>query len=126
MSNQRYAALGFQFFLMGGFAWIAAALIAVFLPTVVVNSNPQVGSTPLHAPNIAAAGAALGFGIGGGLCFLGAAFLYGKVERIVVPPLDPAPPATTPGRQPASSADRGAFASAPASALPQEIDAAPL
>jgi hypothetical protein len=80
MSRQRPAALGFQFFVLGTLAWVAAALFALCDQRVVVNSNPQVGSTPVYGPNVAAAGAAIGFGIGGGLCFLGAALLYGKAS----------------------------------------------
>jgi hypothetical protein len=78
MSNQGHSVLGFQFFLAGALAWIASALFALLDSRVVVNSNPQVGSEPIYAPNVAAAGAAIGFGIGGGLCILGAAILYGK------------------------------------------------
>jgi hypothetical protein len=110
MSSQRHAALGFQFFLVGGFAWIAAALLAVLLPTVVVNSSPHPGSAALYAPNMAAAGAALGLGIGGGLCFLGAAILYGKEERIAVTRAD--------SDEPANASDRGAFTTARTSTPP--------
>jgi hypothetical protein len=120
MTSRRHAALGFQFFLMGGFAWIAAALFAVFLPTVVVNSNPQGGNTPQYAPHMAAAGAALGLGVGGGLCFLGAALLYGKEERIPAPPADPSERVTgsDPGAERATGSDRGAFTTARASTPP--------
>jgi hypothetical protein len=99
MSSQRPSVLGFQFFLIGSFAWIAAALFALFDPRVVVNSNPQVGSTPLYAPNVAAAGAAIGFGIGGGLCFLGAAILYGKEWGNAVPPKESVEPSKGPRSQ---------------------------
>jgi len=92
MASQRPSVLGFQFFLVGIFAWIAAALFALLDPRVVVNSNPQVGGTPIYAPNVAAAGAAIGFGIGGGLCFLGAAILYGTERGKAVTPANPAEP----------------------------------
>jgi hypothetical protein len=75
--GQRHSSLGFQFFLIGTFAWIAAALFALLEPRVLVKED--VGREPAqYAPNLAAAGAALGFGIGGGLSLLGAALLYSK------------------------------------------------
>jgi hypothetical protein len=77
MSSQRQSSLGFQFFLVGTFAWVVAALLALLEPRVLV--KPEVGREPAqYAPNLAAAGASLGFGIGGGLCLLGAAVLYAK------------------------------------------------
>lgn len=77
MSGQRQSSLGFQFFLVGTFAWIAAALFALWEPRVLVKAD--VGREPAqYAPNLAAAGASLGLGIGGGLCLLGAAVLYAK------------------------------------------------
>jgi hypothetical protein len=105
MSSQRLSWLGFQFFLVGTFAWIAVALFTLFDATVVVNWNPPAGSAPLYAPNVAAAGAAIGFGIGGGLCFLGAALLYGKALGKAVPPAESAAPVTT--------LDRGAITTRP-------------
>ncbi len=53
-----------QFFLvvLGLAAWIAAASFAL--------GDPTINDT---APNIASAGAACGFAIAGGICFLGAA-----------------------------------------------------
>ena len=98
MPSRRLSPLGFQFFLLGTFAWIAAALFVLLDPTVVVNSNPQVGGTPIYAPNVAAAGAAIGFGIGGGLCFLGAAILYGKERGKAVTPAESAESAAAPDR----------------------------
>ena len=92
MVSQRPSVLGFQFFLVGTLAWIAAALFALLDQRVVVNSNVQAGPAPIYAPNAAAAGAAVGFGIGGGLCFLGAAILYGKERGKPVTPGDSAEP----------------------------------
>ncbi len=56
-----------QFFLvvLGLAAWIAAASFALGDPTIQLGNNGT-------APNIASAGAACGFAIAGGICFLGA------------------------------------------------------
>jgi hypothetical protein len=98
MPSRRRSFLGCQFFLLGTFAWTAAVFFAVMSPRVPVK---EVGPTaPEYAPNVAAAGAALGLGIGGGLCLLGAALLYskGRGKKVVRPgPAKPAGAADTPG-----------------------------
>ena len=55
--------------LLGLIAWIVAGLIAVAAPTVAVRQ----GNGTAEVANVAAAGAACGFAIAGGLCLLGAA-----------------------------------------------------
>jgi hypothetical protein len=81
MSHQRQSSLGFQFFLVGSLAWIGAALFGFFEPRVLVKQD--VGREPAqYAPNLTAAGASVGLGIGGGLCLLGAALLYAKAGEL--------------------------------------------
>jgi hypothetical protein len=93
MSSQ-HQFLGFQFFMVGTLAWIAAALFAILDPLVVVKTEGP--KAPEYAPNVAAAGAAFGFGVGGGLCFLGAALLYGKERGKAFDPPGPAEPGVAP------------------------------
>jgi hypothetical protein len=50
---------------LGLVAWVAAFIFGASETTVVVESNKK-------APNVASAGAACGFAIAGGLCFVGA------------------------------------------------------
>ena len=79
MPSRRRSLLGCQFFLIGTLAWIAAVFFAVMSPRVPVK---EIGPTaPEYAPNVAAAGVAVGLGVGGGLCLLGAAILYAKRGR---------------------------------------------
>ncbi len=55
--------------LLGLLAWVVAGVFAVADPTVMVRQ----GNTTAEVANVAAAGAACGFAIAGGLCLLGAA-----------------------------------------------------
>jgi hypothetical protein len=64
--------------IVGLFGWVAAGLYTVlpFLNTVEVESLAATGAkVKIQAANPAAAGASCGFGVGGGLCFLGAALV---------------------------------------------------
>lgn len=62
---------------LGVIAWIIAIAFGILVQTVEIENTSPSGNTTLRAkaPNIVAAGAACGFAIAGGLCFLGAALL---------------------------------------------------
>ena len=64
-----------QFFLalLGLVAWFAAALFGVLPATVEVQAATAAGTANVKAPSPSGAGAACGFAVAGGLCFLGAA-----------------------------------------------------
>src|SRR5262245_27660079 len=86
-----------QFFLvvLGLVAWVVAALFGA-IPTTV---DTQIavgdrGTAQVKAPSPAGAGAACGFAVAGGLCFLGAA-------------LASRPGGGKPGAEPATATDRG-------------------
>jgi hypothetical protein len=69
--------------LLGLLAWIVAALLAITVPTtpVTLPASAGGGTVRAEAPNLAAAGAACGFAIGGAICFLGAAFAARDARR---------------------------------------------
>jgi hypothetical protein len=69
--------------LLGLIAWVVAGLLAIVSPTVDVKRNNGFESTP----NIAAAAAAGGFAIAGGLCLLGAALTSKEGDTPKPPPL---------------------------------------
>jgi len=61
--------------LLGLFAWAVAGVLAVWSPTVDVDIVTQTGAkVTSRAQSLTAAGAAGGFAVAGGFCFLGAAF----------------------------------------------------
>jgi hypothetical protein len=62
--------------LLGLLAWVAAIVFAIAFPTVELTGPSN------RAPNVAAAGAAGGFAVAGGLCLLGAAFASRESGRI--------------------------------------------
>jgi hypothetical protein len=67
--------------LLGLMGWAAAGLFAFlpFLNTVKIEAPSSAGGkVEIRAVNPAAAGASCGFGVGGGLCFLGAALAAGR------------------------------------------------
>jgi hypothetical protein len=57
----------------GLLAWIAAALFGALPMTVDAEVAVGTGTAHVKTPNPAGAGAACGFAVAGGLCFLGAA-----------------------------------------------------
>ena len=59
---------------LGLIAWVAAIMFGANQTTVDVEQIPGPGynKSTVKAPNIASAGAACGFAIAGGLCFVGA------------------------------------------------------
>ncbi|HJZ91975.1 MAG TPA: hypothetical protein VKE40_13965, partial [Gemmataceae bacterium] len=58
--------------LLGMLAWAGAVLFGVVLTTTEVDTQvPGIGKAAVRAPNTAGAGAACGFAIAGGLCFVG-------------------------------------------------------
>jgi hypothetical protein len=62
--------------ILGLLGWVAAGLFAVLPPLNTVEAEVPGGGSgkvTVRATNPAAAGASCGLGIGGGLCFLGAA-----------------------------------------------------
>jgi hypothetical protein len=62
--------------LPGLLAWVAAAVLAVALPTTEAELPTGTGGkVTVQTPNIVAAGAAGGFAVAGGLCLLGAALV---------------------------------------------------
>jgi len=74
---------GFEAFLFVlGLALLAAALVLVFTnQTVEFYIETGTGVRKQHAPNIVSAGAACGFSIAGGLCFVAAALLRHSDRR---------------------------------------------
>src|SRR5437763_1109243 len=74
MNRQIISARVFFLSLLGLVAWVAAALFGA-LPTT-VDAGVAVGdrgTATVKAPSPSGAGAACGFAVAGGLCFLGAA-----------------------------------------------------
>lgn len=70
-----------QFFLvvLGLVAWVAAALFGILPTTVDAEVAAGAGTAHVKTPSLAGAGAACGFAVAGGLCFLAAA-------RVTPPP----------------------------------------
>ncbi len=60
---------------LGLLGWVAGGLFAVLPPLNTIETETQTpnGRATVRVANPAAAGVASGFGVGGGLCFLGAA-----------------------------------------------------
>lgn len=83
--------------LLGLFAWAVAGVLAVWSPTVEVDVVTQTGARiQSRAQSLTAAGAAGGFAVAGGLCFLGAAFAARESGR----PPGPGGPPAAPGAAP--------------------------
>lgn len=59
---------------LGVIAWVIAFGFGAY-STTDAEAATASGRVNVKTPNVAAAGAACGFGIGGGLCFLGAALV---------------------------------------------------
>jgi hypothetical protein len=76
---------------LGLIAWVAAIMFGANQTTVDVEQIPGPGynKSTVKAPNIASAGAACGFAIAGGLCFVGAV-LASRSSRNESPAPDPA------------------------------------
>jgi hypothetical protein len=87
---------------LGVVAWVVALYFGCWgtvKTTAPKTPTPAVGSgqtVDVEQPNVAAAGAACGFGIGGGLCFLGAALAASRFGGGAAPNPSPQPPADIP------------------------------
>jgi hypothetical protein len=67
---------------LGLLAWVTSGLFAALPPLNTVETETQTanGRATIRVTNPAAAGAACGFGVGGGLCILGAALAARRDE----------------------------------------------
>jgi hypothetical protein len=70
MARRSSTDLGFV--VLGLLAWVAAALFGIFPTTVETAVAAGGGTARAFVPSPSGAGAACGFAIAGGLCFLGA------------------------------------------------------
>jgi hypothetical protein len=70
------------FVVLGLLGWVTSGLFATLpsLNTVETETQTPNGRAMIRVTNSAAAGAACGFGVGGGLCFLGAALAARRNE----------------------------------------------
>ena len=80
--------------ILGVIAWAIAIIFTIAVPTIDVESGTATGKVVLKAPNVAAAHAAGGFAIAGGLCFVGAVLASRTSSGESKSPSESTPPKT--------------------------------